>query len=197
VIRADKNTGERQLDMLHWGLVPSWSKDPKQGHNPINARSETIDKGMFKSTFTKRRCLVPADGFYEWKKTESGKQPYLFRLRNHEPFAFAGVWEYWKREDGEPLVSFAILTTDANKAVEDVHNRMPVILPRDEYDRWLNASESDAPGLKELLRPYPAEEMTSQPVSKRVNSPRVDSAECWKPAEPPKAEESQKTLFSD
>ncbi|HSK99607.1 MAG TPA: SOS response-associated peptidase [Rubrobacteraceae bacterium] len=175
------NDGGRRLETLRWGLIPAWADDPGIGARMINARSETAaEKPSFRRAFRSRRCLIPADGFYEWQKTPGGKQPYHIHMRDGHPFAFAGLWESWGRE-GEEIRSCAILTTTANALVGEIHDRMPVILARDAYDVWLDpASESDE--LAGLLAPYPDEEMETYPVSRFVNSPRNNDPRCIEPA---------------
>lgn len=184
----------RRASLLHWGLVPHFADDPAVGNRMINARSETVArKAAFREPFQKRRCLVPADGFYEWRRVGRARDPFLLKMRDDRPFAFAGVWDRWKK-GGEPLESCAILTTAANELVARVHDRMPVILDRDAYDLWL---DPDAPEdeLHRVLRPFPAEEMVAVPVSPRVNSPAFDDPQCESPvAEPPPAP-VQTTLF--
>ena len=177
-------SGNRQFKPLRWGLIPSWSKDPTIGAKLINARSETVaEKPSFRSAFKQRRCLILADGFYEWRKQSGKKQPFYFRLENGSPFAFAGLWERWDSEDSR-LETCTILTTEANQTVAQVHDRMPVILKADSYDRWLDPSQPPAP-LQELLRPYDSDLMTAYPVSLSVNSPRNDTPDCTAPlAEP-------------
>jgi putative SOS response-associated peptidase YedK len=156
-----------ELVALQWGLVPSWSKD---GKGFINARSETAaEKPTFRSAFKKRRCLIPADGFYEWQKTtEAKKQPYFIRMRDTEPFAFAGLWE------GETC---AILTTEANSLMRPIHDRMPVIVAPEDYQRWL------AEPVTSVLRSYPAQEMTAYPVSTYVNNAKQEGPKCIEPLE--------------
>lgn len=177
-------SGNRQFKPLRWGLIPSWSKDPTIGAKLINARSETVaEKPSFRSAFKQRRCLILADGFYEWRKQSGKKQPFYFRLENGSPFAFAGLWERWDSEDSR-LETCTILTTEANQTVAQVHDRMPVILKADSYDRWLDPSQPPAL-LQELLRPYDSDLMTAYPVSLSVNSPRNDTPDCTAPlAEP-------------
>ena len=177
-------SGNRQFKPLRWGLIPSWSKDPTIGAKLINARSETVaEKPSFRSAFKQRRCLILADGFYEWRKQSGKKQPFYFRLENGSPFAFAGLWERWESEDSR-LETCTILTTEANQTVAQVHDRMPVILKADSYDRWLDPSQPPAL-LQELLRPYDSDLMTAYPVSLSVNSPRNDTPDCTAPlAEP-------------
>lgn len=170
----------RELSMMRWGLVPSWSKDPKAGPPLINARADTVaTKPSFRSAFKSRRCLIPADGFLEWQKTgEKTKQPFYIRLAKDHPFAFAGLWEHWEGPDSSVVDSCTIITTDANETLRPIHDRMPVILQDDEYDRWLDPKCDDP---SKLLKSYPAEEMTAFPVSTLVNSPRNESAACIDP----------------
>ena len=172
--------GTRRLEMLRWGLVPSWADDPGIGARMINARSETApEKPSFRSAFRRRRCLIPADGFYEWKRLNGSKQPYYFRLDGGRPFAFAGLWESWN-EDGE-IRSCTILTTTANDLAEEIHERMPVILPRTHYDAWLDPETEDEE-LAALLGPYPGDDLEVYPVSRFVNSPGNDDPRCIEPA---------------
>lgn len=170
--------GHRMIGGLRWGLIPSWAKE-KQKTQPINARAETVaTSGMFRQAFDRRRCLIPADGFYEWKKTDSGKQPYLIRLADDAAFAFAGIWERWRPEpDAEPVETCAILTTEPNELMAGIHNRMPVILDEADYARWL---DRDVPGkeVMELLRPRAADGMVAMRVSTLANNPRNDRPEC-------------------
>lgn len=156
----------RRAGTMKWGLVPFWANDEKIGYKMINARAEGIDeKPSFKHAFKRRRCLIVANGFYEWKKQEDGnKQPYHFIMKNKKPFAFAGLWETWKKGE-QPLHSCTIITTTPNEVTEDVHDRMPVILHQDSYDLWLNPKNDDTEHLKSLLVPFPAEEMDLYPVS--------------------------------
>ncbi len=173
---------KRRLEMLRWGLIPSWAKDPAVGNRMTNARSETAEeKPSFRSAFKRRRCLILADGFYEWQKTGDGKQPYYIRLQNGSPFAFAGLWEVWDKY-GEEIRSCTILTTDANSLVGEVHHRMPVILPSEEYGLWLDPDMGEAEPLLDLLRPYPSDVMEAYPVSRRVNKPSNDEPGCVEPA---------------
>lgn len=178
VLAIREESGERDAAWLKWGLVPSWAKDPSMGARLINARSETVaEKPSFREAFKKRRCIIPADGFYEWQRTEGRKQPYFFQMRDGRPFGFAGLWERWEGEGGELLDSCTILTTEANEALRPVHDRMPVILHPEEYSLWLEAGDRERATLRELLRPYPAEEIVSYPVSPLVNSPSNRGAE--------------------
>ena len=171
----------RQLKMLHWGLIPSWAKDSKMGSKLINARAETVaEKPSFRSAFRQRRCLVLADGFYEWQqKEDKQKQPFYFRMSDEHPFAFAGLWEHWEdKNTGKTIESCTLLTTEPNELMQSVHNRMPVILEPKNYDIWLDPEVKNPELLQPFLHPYPAEEMTSFPVSKAVNKPSNDTAEC-------------------
>ncbi|HEY9650407.1 MAG TPA: SOS response-associated peptidase [Coleofasciculaceae cyanobacterium] len=172
---------DRQFKMLHWGLIPSWAKDSKIGSKLINARAETVaEKPSFRSAFRKRRCLVLADGFYEWRQQEGKKQkqPFYFQLNDDSPFAFAGLWEHWEDSNGEEIDSCTILTTQANELMHPIHNRMPVILESKDYELWLNPEVKQSELLQPLLRPYPTQEMTAYPVSTLVNKPSHDSADC-------------------
>lgn len=188
VIRAGKTT-PREFSYLYWGLIPSWSKDPAMGARLINARSETVtEKPSFRTAFKRRRCLIAADGFYEWqqlgsKKTGTKKQPFYFQLQEHQPFGFAGLWEYWHSSEGDEIESCTILTTAANEQMQSIHDRMPVILHPDDYDLWLDPSVQSPDPLLPLLRPYPSEQMQHYPVSTRVNSPSNDNPDCIAPLE--------------
>ena len=157
--------------MLLWGLIPSWSKEPK---GFINARAETLEtKASFRESFQRRRCLIPADGFYEWKRTGRARQAFFFQMRDEAPFAFAGIWDEWK-QDGAAIVSCAIVTTGANELLEPVHDRMPVILPEESTELWLNPRIQTGE-LKKLLEPFPAAAMKSHPVGSSVNYPEIDN----------------------
>jgi putative SOS response-associated peptidase YedK len=178
-VRQAAGSGLRELVQLRWGLIPSWAEDKKIGARLINARAETAaTKPSFRSAFRHRRCLLLADGFYEWQRLDGKKQPFYLRLRDDRPFAFAGLWESWTGPDGEVIESGALLTTEANATVRPVHDRMPVILAAADYARWLDPAAQKPEALQPLLRPYPAEEMTAYPVSTRVNAPRNDDAKC-------------------
>jgi putative SOS response-associated peptidase YedK len=170
--------------MMHWGLVPSWAKDASIGNKMINARAETLtEKRTFKALLGRKRCLVLADGFYEWQKRERGKLPMRFVLKDREPFAFAGLWDRWRRPDGNELQSFTIITTGANDLLRPVHDRMPVILDREGEGEWLNMDLKDTTKLIPLLKPYPSGDMEAYCVSKLVNSPTNDRPECIKAEE--------------
>jgi putative SOS response-associated peptidase YedK len=178
------NNGENRVTMYKWGLIPSWSKDPSIGERMINARSESLaEKPSFRNAYRRRRCLILADGFYEWK-TNTGnksKQPIYIRLNNNSPFAFAGLWEQWSAPDGSEIRSCTIITTRPNSLLESIHNRMPVILHPESYKLWITHEDRPATELNELLVPYPSNEMLAYPVSKKVNSPLNDSADLITP----------------
>lgn len=175
------NGQDRIGKYMRWGLVPPWSKDVKIGYKMINARSETIEeKVSFKTPFIKKRCLIISDGFYEWKKNGQEKQPYRFVMKNRRPFAFAGLWECWKQGE-KPLFTCTILTTEANKVTEDVHDRMPVILRNDDLNMWLDPNFHKVKELKSLLVPFNEESMEAYEVSNLVNSPFHDVKECLEP----------------
>ena len=181
IIRRKEGSG-RELTMVRWGLVPFWAKDLKIGSQLINARAETVtSKPAFRAAFAKRRCLVPADGFYEWQKREGSKlkQPMLIRRRDAAPFAFAGLWESWRGPDGE-VQTCTIVTTEANAVLSPIHNRMPVVLEPGAYDRWLDPEQPSA----ELLLPCPDEWLEAFPVSTQVNNVRNDAAELIEPLNP-------------
>lgn len=193
---------QREFVWMSWGLVPRWAKDPSIASQMINARAETAaEKPAFRDAFRRRRCLIIADGFYEWKKTSGRiKQPYYIRMKDDRPFAFAGLWERWgggatsdagndARHEPRQLESCTILTTHANDLLADLHDRMPVILGPADYDRWLDAGTTDPEALKYLLEPYPSDELIAEPVSTRVNNVKHDDADCIKP------EQTQGTLF--
>jgi putative SOS response-associated peptidase YedK len=179
-----RRTGEgNELSMMRWGLIPSWAKDVKIGASLINARSETAaTKPAFRSAFKRRRCLIPADGFYEWKPQpgQKTKQPYLIGLKSGEPFAFAGLWEIWKSPEGNSIESCTILTTEANSLLREMHDRMPVILNRKDHEVWID-SEIPSESLTSLLTPYPTETMQAAAVSTLVNNARNEKPECATP----------------
>lgn len=166
-----------EMSFLKWGLIPSWAKDSSMGAKLINARSETItEKPSFREAFKRRRCIIPADGFYEWQRTGERKQPFFFHMRDDRLFGFAGLWDRWKSEGGELIESCTILTTDANEALKPVHDRMPVILHPETYELWLDDDPRKSSSREELLRPFPASEMESYPVNASINSPRNQGA---------------------
>ena len=181
-IRRGADGGARELAELRWGLIPPWAKDTKIGARMINARAETLsEKPSFRSAFKRRRCLVVADGFYEWKKSERGKQPYYIRMNDGRPIAFAGLWERWKAPSGITVESCTIITTEPNALMADLHNRMPVILSPPVYSQWLDPTMKDPTQLRDLLAPYEPNDMQADPVSTLVNSPSNDSPECVQP----------------
>jgi putative SOS response-associated peptidase YedK len=172
---------------LRWGLIPSWAKDKKIGVSLINARADTLaSKPAFRAAFKRRRCLILADGFYEWRNGDktAPKQPFHLRRGDGQPFAFAGLWEHWAQEQ-PPIDSCTIITTDANDVVRPVHDRMPVILDPRDYARWLDPASADSGVLQEMLRPYPPEQMTAVAVSPFVNNARNEGADCLATAEKP------------
>ncbi|HEY0319457.1 MAG TPA: SOS response-associated peptidase [Pyrinomonadaceae bacterium] len=167
----------REMAFYKWGLIPSWAKDTSMGARLINARSETVrEKPAFRQAFKHRRCIIPADGFYEWQRTDGRKQPFFFQMRDESPFGFAGLWEQWKGEEDQVINSCTILTTEANEVLRPVHDRMPVILHPDDYSLWLDHDVRKLEMVEDLLRPYPVEEMVGYPVSTSINSPRNQGA---------------------
>ena len=180
VIRNDSS--QNRAEMMRWGLVPSWAKDPKIGSRMINARSETLaEKPSFRTAYRRRRCLIVADGFYEWKRDGKTRTPMRIMLDSGQLFALAGLWEAWKRPDDSWMMSCAIVTTSANDLVADIHDRMPVILDPDVESVWLDSDLDDTAALSELLVPYPSERMTAYEVSRIVNSAANDVPECIAP----------------
>jgi putative SOS response-associated peptidase YedK len=175
VVRRHPATGERHLSLLKWGLLPHWTKDPATARRPINARAETLaSSGMFREAFMQRRCLVPANAFYEWQATEAGKQPYAIARLDGQLMALAGLWEGFRWASGEVTRTFTIITTDANVDVADVHNRMPVILEAGDWPAWLGESDGDP---KDLLRRSPKRTLRVWPVSPAVNAPHNNRPE--------------------
>ncbi|NMG29614.1 SOS response-associated peptidase [Aromatoleum evansii] len=173
-IVRQRPTGERVVHLLRWGLIPSWSKDATIAHKLINARSESApDKPSFRAAFKSRRCIVPASGFYEWKKLAGRKQPYFIHAAGEELLALAGLWERWSNPEGDTIDTFTILTTEANEAVQAMHDRMPVLLGRGDYEAWLNR-ETDLERVRQLLTPYPSDSIQMHPVSLRVGNVRND-----------------------
>ena len=184
-ILALPNDGTGNADFLTWGLIPSWAKDPSIGNRLINARAETLaEKPAFRSAYKYRRCLIFADGFFEWQvQAESrSKIPHFIRLKSGAAFAFAGLWDHWQSPDGSEVRSAAIITTTPNELIAPIHNRMPVILSKNAYAQWLESSPQPPEQLQPLLRPYPAGELTAYPVSPMVNSPANDRPEIVVPA---------------
>jgi putative SOS response-associated peptidase YedK len=184
VLTVINNEGENRAGLLRWGLIPAWAKDPAIGDRMINARAETVaEKPSFRRALQKRRCLVLADGFYEWKKEGKKKTPMYIALKSHEPFGFAGLWETWKSSTSETIHSCTIITTTPNALMESIHNRMPVILPHEAEAVWLDRTIEDPQRLLPLLAPYPAKAMEAYVVSALVNSPRNDLPACVEPME--------------
>ena len=181
-VRTNPETRQRECKELQWGLVPSWAKDASIGNKLINARGETVaEKPAFRNALKHQRCLVLADGFYEWKREGNTKQPYYIRFKDHRLFAFAGLWERWEQNGTDPLESCALITTGPNTMLEPIHTRMPVILASQHYDEWLDPSLHTVERFKSLLRPFPSEEMEAYPVRPIVNNPRNDQPECVMP----------------
>nr|MBN1228825.1 SOS response-associated peptidase [Anaerolineae bacterium] len=180
------NEGARKLDFFIWGLIPFWAVDPKIGSRLINARGETlVEKNAFRAAYIRRRCLIFADGFYEWKKEpgESRKTPYYFRLQSGAPFAFGGLWETWHSPLGDLVRSCTIITTRPNALVADYHDRMPFILPEQAINDWLDPAERPPDQLDHLIGPYPADQMEAYAVSLLVNNPENDFEECIQPVQ--------------
>lgn len=184
VVRATRENDGRELRLMRWGLIPFWAKDTAVGNRMINARSETVaEKPAFKSPLLRSRCLVLADGFFEWRKVQGGKQPYYIHLKENRPFTIAGLWDRWASGPEGPVESFTILTTEANEKVASLHDRMPVILAGEARDVWLNRSVDDTQALVSLLRSVGDDQIDFTPVSKIVNSPANDVPECVRPIE--------------
>ena len=178
------NDGKNSVDFFLWGLIPFWSKDPNASNRMINARAETLtEKPTFKNAFKYRRCLILADGFYEWKSEpdRKSKTPMYIKLKNGHPFAFAGLWDIWRSSDGSEIPTCTIITTEPNELMMNIHNRMPVILHEKHYPQWLETNEPDQKSLQELLQPYPSNEMVAFQISRSINNPANDSAEVIKP----------------
>jgi len=189
IVRVVAPGAPRSLDLLRWGLIPYWAKEASIGNRMINARSESVaEKPAYRASFRKQRCLVVADGFYEWKREGKAKQPYLIRRSDRRPFAFAGLWSSWRDpeavKDGarpEPRETFTILTTGANELIRTLHDRMPVILPRESFALWLDPAVGNAERLTPLLAPASPEGWETVPVSRAVNSPAHDAPDCIEP----------------
>jgi putative SOS response-associated peptidase YedK len=193
VIRQHPKEPVRGLSLLRWGLVPRWAKDASGAAKMINARSETAGmKPAFADALKFRRCLVPANAFYEWQKMGKVKQPYCFEMNNGDLFAFAGLWERWNDAGGKSLETFSILTTTPNAVAASVHDRMPVILDPDSYDLWLDPGMKDVAAVSELLKPCDARMMRCYPISDRINRVANDDEECTRPVQPA---EVQGSLF--
>jgi putative SOS response-associated peptidase YedK len=186
-VRQPEQGAKRELVELRWGLIPVWAKDTKIAYSTINARGDTVaEKPAFRSAFKKRRCLILADGYYEWLREGKAKLPQLYEIDGGKLFAFAGLWEYWPGpKDGkpQPIESCTIITTDANKLAANVHDRMPVILHPDDYDLWLDPANDDRAKLEKLIKPFPVKPMSVRPVSTYVNNVKNQGAECVAPAE--------------
>jgi putative SOS response-associated peptidase YedK len=179
VVRQDAARPVRHLSRMRWGLIPSWTNDPSKGYKMINARSETAaTMPAFGESFRLRRCLIPADGFYEWKRAGKEKLPFCFTLVDQSIFALAGIWDRWKNPQGQWIESCSILTTAPNELMRDIHDRMPVILARGGYDAWLDPGFRKVAELQPLLKPYPADAMRRYRVSQRINQVTCDDAEC-------------------
>jgi putative SOS response-associated peptidase YedK len=171
--------GERVMSLMHWGLIPFWAKDTKIGYRTINARAETVTtKPAFRAAYKARRCLIPASGFYEWKRYVEPKQPYFIHRRNNNPMAFAGLWETWQGAD-KTIESCTIVTTEANEMMAKLHNRMPVILDPEDFDWWMIGAAHE---VGQLLVPYPFEELKAYPISRIVNNPRNEGPDLLRPA---------------
>jgi len=193
VIRQSPTEPRREMSLIRWGLVPAWSKDMSGAAMMINARAETAgSKPAFRDALASRRCLIPADGFYEWKKTGKTKQPYCFEVDEGKLFAFAGLWERWKDPGGNWIRTCSIITTTANAVTSAVHDRMPVILGPGDYDLWLDSGLKKVEAVSELLKPYDARKMQCYPVTTRVNNAANDDEACSAPA---KASPQQDQIF--
>ena len=194
VVRQKPREAVRVVSLIRWGLIPSWARDPSVAAGTINARSETAcTKPAFADSLRLRRCLIPADGFYEWKRVSGSRQPYCFEVGDGQIFAFAGLWDRWKDANGNWIRSCSILTTSPNAITSVVHDRMPVILDRDSYDIWLDPEITDVDSVTSLLKPYDARLMRCFPVRRRLNDVTNDDKECSAPSQPA---EPQSLLFS-
>jgi putative SOS response-associated peptidase YedK len=196
VIRQHPTVPTRKLSLLRWGLIPSWARDSSVGAGMINARSETAPaKPAFREAIVSRRCLIPADGFYEWQRNGQTKQPYCFELVDGELFAFAGLWDRWTNPHGESIESCTILTTTPNALLVDFHDRMPVILNSESYDLWLDPPYRDTAGLSEMLKPFEPKLMRHYPVSTRLNNVHNDDADCANSVDHPGTSPAQSQLL--
>lgn len=183
-VRIVPEAAQREAVLFHWGLIPSWAKDPKIAYSMINARAESVaEKPSFRKPIGVRRCLIPADGWYEWKKSGTRKMPFYFRLKDGAPFAFAGLWEHWQGKEGEEVESCTIITTQANDATAPIHDRMPAIIGPKDFDLWLDPSVRKTEKVLPILAPYPSAEIAVHPVSTLVNNSRVDKPQCIEPVE--------------
>ena len=186
IIRQDREAPVRKFSLVRWGLIPYWAKDPSIGQKMINARSETVlDKPAFREAFHDRRCLVPADGFYEWARAGSSKQPMHIGMQDDSLFAFAGIWDRWKGASGDLVETCSILTTTPNSLLADVHDRMPVILEPENYELWLDPGFKDLNTLTAMLKPFDPAQMKWYPVSTLVNSSANDDPRCATEVQPP------------
>lgn len=182
VVRKEQGQKTREFRTMRWGLIPSWAKDITIGTRTLNARSETVTKTpAFRESILRRRCLIPADGFYEWRKMGAVKQPYCFEVGEGEVFALGGLWDQWRSPEGEIVESCTILTTTPNSLVADLHDRMPVIVPADKYDLWLDPDVTDFETVRDILKPYDPEQMHRYPVSRKLNNSHHDDAESAAP----------------
>jgi len=184
-VLAIPNNAKNKADFFLWGLIPSWSKDPSIGNKLINARGETLaEKPSFRGSFKYKRCLIPVDGFYEWKSHpgSTSKTPYFIHMKDRKPFAFAGLWDEWQSPDGDSVRTCTIITTDPNELMSTLHSRMPVILHPDDYAIWLDPAPQTPEKLMHLIKPFPTENMSAYPVSTLVNKPGNDRPECVVPA---------------
>ena len=182
VLTVVRHDGRNRLEAMRWGLIPFWAKDPKIGNRMINARADRVaESSAFKRPFQSRRCLVVADGFYEWRKVGGKKVPMYIRLKSGEPFGFAGLYDTWTAPGGEPVTSCTIITTDANELVAPIHDRMPVIIPKRQHPKWLDPENHDVAKLVAMLEPFPARQLEAFEVSRLVNAPANNSPECIAP----------------
>jgi putative SOS response-associated peptidase YedK len=194
IVREEQGEKVRHLTTMRWGLIPSWAKDMSIGNKTLNARSETVTTTpAFRESILKKRCLIPADGFYEWRKMGSVKQPYCFEVGDGEVFALAGLWDEWTSPDGEIIESCTILTTGPNSLVEDLHNRMPVIVPPEKYEQWLDPDVTNFEEIRDILKPYEATLMRRHTVSTKLNNSKNDDAESAAPVRI--EEQKQDSLF--
>jgi putative SOS response-associated peptidase YedK len=194
-IRQDVREPIRRLSTTRWGLIPSWAKDPSVAYKTINAKAETAaTTASFREPFKSQRCLIPADGFYEWQRNGNAKQPYCFEVNDGQLFAFAGLWDKWKDQQGEMIESCTVLTTTPNSLLSGIHARMPVILSPDDYDLWLDPAFRDAASVSQMLKPFDPALMRRYPVSTRVNQVQNDDADCAKPLDR-EPSPTQSTLF--
>jgi putative SOS response-associated peptidase YedK len=181
VLRVNRDD-QRELVAMRWGLVPSWSKGPDNRYSMINARAETLpSKPAYRGPFKSRRCLIPADGFFEWQRGPAGKRPYYIGVGGQQPFAMAGLWEAWTGSNGDRIESCTIITTEANSLIAGIHHRMPVILEPQNYDQWLDHSQQQNNAARALLEPFPVEPMFAHPVSVRVNNAANNEPACIEP----------------